>query len=270
MKVSGINKNLWNKYLSILGIIGIFTSFITIFVTIKEEDKVVTGMIFLTLLILIFLYIWYKANQSDNISLKIKGLKVNILYGDLFNAEGLKIIPFNEYFDTIVDNVVIAENSLNGKFIQSNYPQIDVLDNEIQQKLTGKTFELNTNRTLGKQSKYKLGTIVEVQNNYLLTAFTHFDEQNRAYLTKAEYLLCLDNLWKEINRIYAQRNINIPLLGSGISRIGNDLILQDYLEQILNSLKLSDIDNTHDTEINIILHESIKKDINLFDIKSNF
>ena len=71
MKVSVLDKNLWNKYLAILGVIGIFTSFITIFVTIKDDDKVLTGIIFLTLMILIFLYIWYQANQSKNISIKI-------------------------------------------------------------------------------------------------------------------------------------------------------------------------------------------------------
>ena len=32
----------------------------------------------------------------------------------------------------------------------------------------------------------------------------------------------------------------------------------------------SDIDNTHDTEINIILHESVKSEINLFEIKSKY
>lgn len=46
------------------------------------------------------------------------------------------------------------------------------------------------------------------------------------------------------------------MLGSGISRIGNDLKPQDYLEQILNSIKLSDIDNAYNTSINIVLHES--------------
>lgn len=270
MKVNGLNKNLWKNYLAILGIIGVFTSFITIFITISDSNKVCAGLIFFSLMVLVFLYLWYQANQSNSIKLKIKGLKVNILYGDIFNSKGLKLIPFNEYFDTLVDNTIIAENSLNGKFIKSKYSDISILDNQIQEKLNGKPFEFNTERTLGKQNKYKLGTIVEVENNYLLTAFTHFDNQNRAILSKAEYLLCLDNLWKEINRVYAQRNINIPLLGSGISRIGNDLILQDYLEQILNSLKLSDIDNTHDTEINIILHESVKQEINLFDIKYKF
>ena len=270
MKVNVLDKNLWKDYLAYLGIIGIFISFITIFITIKDEYKLITGLIFFGLMIIIFLSLWYQANQTESIKLKIKGLKVNISYGDLFNSDGLKLIPFNEYFDTLVDNVIIAENSLNGKFIKSKYSDISILDSQIQAKLNEKTFDLNSERTLGKQNKYKLGSIIEVENNYLLTAFTHFDSQNRAYLSKSEYLLCLDNLWKEMNRVYAQRNINIPLLGSGISRIGNDLILQDYLEQILNSLKLSDIDNTHDTEINIILHESVKQDINLFEIKSKY
>ena len=103
-----------------------------------------------------------------------------------------------------------------------------------------------------------------------MTAFTHFDNENRAYLTKVEYLVCLDNLWKEINRVYAQRDINIPLLGSGITRIGNDLKLEDYLYHILNSLKLSNLDNAYNTKINIVLHESVKDKINLFEIKSKF
>jgi len=144
------------------------------------------------------------------------------------------------------------------------------LDGQITDKLNGKVFELNQERVLGKKNKYELGTTVEVENKYLLTAFTHFDEENRAYLSKGEYLLCLDTLWKEINRIYAQRNISIPLLGSGISRIGNDLKLQDYLEQIVNSLKLSNLDNAYNTKISIILHESVKDEISLFDIKSRF
>ena len=121
-----------------------------------------------------------------------------------------------------------------------------------------------------KTNKYELGTTIEVADEFILTAFTHFDSENKAFLSKGEFLLCLDSLWKEINRIYAQRNINIPLLGSGISRIGNDLKPQDYLEQILNSIKLSDIDNAYNTSINIVLHESIKEHIDLFNIKNKF
>ncbi|MCD4720769.1 MAG: DUF6430 domain-containing protein, partial [Desulfobacula sp.] len=162
--------------------------------------------------------------------------------------------------------------TLNGLFIKKCYPNQTVqnLDNQIIAKLNGKEFELNSSRVSGKKNKYELGTTIEVENQYLLTAFTHFDEENRAYLSKGEYLLCLDTLWKEINRIYAQRDVSIPLLGSGISRIGKDLTLQDYLDQILNSLKLSNLDNAYNTKINIILHESAKNEINLFEIKSKF
>jgi len=271
MKVKALNKNLWKNYLAVLGTVGIFTSFLTIFITISDNYKLCLGIGFLIILIIIFFYLLYNANNLNSISLKINGLKINIFYGDLFNSNDLKLIPFNEYFDTVVDNVLIAENTLNGKFIKRNFPTaVANLDSQISTALNGKTFIQNNTRGLGKKNKYELGTTIEVENKYLLTAFTHFDDENRAYLSKGEYLLCLDNLWKEINRVYAQRDVSIPLLGSGISRIGNDLTLQDYLDQILNSLKLSNLDNAYNTKINIVLHESVKEEINLFEIKSKF
>ena len=270
MKVKVLNKNLWKNYLALLGKVGIFTSFLTIFIKIENEYKLILGIFFLIIIVLIFLYLLYRANHLDKIQLKINGLKVNVFYDDLFNMQGLKVIPFNEYFDTIVDNKIVAEKSLNGKFIKKNYPKISDLDEQINDKLKGVKYTINNSRISGKKKKYELGTTIEVKDGYLLTAFAHFDNQNKAYLSKIEYLICLDNLWKELNRIYAQRNINIPLLGSGISRIGNDLKLQDYLYLIIISLKFSNLDNAYNTKINIVLHESVKDEINLFEIKSKF
>jgi hypothetical protein len=270
MKVTISNGKLWKNYLATLGIIGIFTGFLTIFITIKDEYKFETGIVFLFVLIVIFLYLLYRANNQNTVTLNINGLKVNIHYGDLFNADGLKLIPFNEYFDTLVDNDIVAENTLNGIFIKKCYPTIANLDNEITRALTGIASTRNDTRLKGKKDKYKIGTTIEVANQYIITALSRFDNQNRAVLTKGEYLLFLDNLWREINRIYAQRDINIPLLGSGITRIGNDLKPQDYLEQILNSIKLSNIDNAYNTKLNIVLHENVKEHINLFEIKNKF
>ena len=270
MKVTLLNRTLWKQYLAVLGTIGIITSFVTIFVTIEDKYKLCSGIIFFIVLVLVFFYLLFRANHLSEITLKINGLKVNIFYGDIFEVQGLKVIPFNEYFDTIVDNEVIAENTLNGKYIKKYYSNVDELDNQITTKLAGKTFKTNNSRILGKKNKYELGTTIEIKNEFLLTAFTHFDSENKAYLSKIDYLLCLDKLWNELNKIYAQRDINIPLLGSGISRIGNDLRPQDYLEQILNSLKLSNLDNAYNTKINIVLHDSVKSEINLFEIKSKF
>ncbi len=270
MKVKLFNKDLWKNYLSILGTIGVFTSFLTIFITVPDDCKLSYGLIFLLIILLIYIFVLYKANHVSDIRLNVNGLNVRINYGDIFNSKGLKLIPFNEYFDTQVDNIIIAENTLNGKFIKKYYPNVSNLDTQISSKLQLKSFQKNESRALGKINKYELGTTIEVADEFILTAFTHFDNENNAYLSKVEFLLCLNNMWKEINRIYAQRNINIPLLGSGISRIGNDLKPQDYLEQILNSIKLSNIDNAYNTSVTIVLHESIQEHINLFTIKNKF
>ena len=45
-------------------------------------------------------------------------LKINIFYGDLFEQKGNIIIPVNEYFDTIVDDKIIAEKTLHGQFVK--------------------------------------------------------------------------------------------------------------------------------------------------------
>lgn len=71
-----------------------------------------------------FLLLWIitaviKALRADHaITLKIKGITVRIEEGDIFKSPNWKLIPFNEFFDTKVDDVVIARNSLNGKFIE--------------------------------------------------------------------------------------------------------------------------------------------------------
>ena len=65
------------------------------------------------------------------IKLNIKGSDFIIKQGDIFLQEGLKVINFNEYFDTIVDNKIIAKNSLNGKFITEKVKDLEKLDSTI-------------------------------------------------------------------------------------------------------------------------------------------
>ena len=56
-------------------------------------------------------------------------------------------------------------------------------------------------------------------NDFLLTAFTKFDQYNRATLTMPEYIEFLINFWDRVNRVYAQRTVSVPVFGSGITRI---------------------------------------------------
>ena len=69
-----------------------------------------------------------RANTLKKIKLNIKGSDFIIKQGDIFLQEGLKVINFNEYFDTIVDNKIIAKNSLNGEFITEKVKDLEKLD----------------------------------------------------------------------------------------------------------------------------------------------
>lgn len=133
---------------SILSIIALFDS------NIISSNKVIVVIISLVLLIAYYLYKIIYIIKLNNISLKICGSTFEIKEGNIFEQDGLKVINFNEYFDTIVDNRIIAENSLNGKYIL-NVLKNDVtnLDNEIEKQLKEKCVEENKLRKKGKRKK---------------------------------------------------------------------------------------------------------------------
>ena len=67
--------------------------------------------LFLLIVVITFIAKYYKSKKG--ISIKIRGINVNIKQGNIFEAKGWKVIAFNEFFDTTVDDVVIAHNTLN-------------------------------------------------------------------------------------------------------------------------------------------------------------
>ncbi|OTP31417.1 hypothetical protein A5798_001439 [Enterococcus sp. 6C8_DIV0013] len=84
--------------------------------------------------------------------------------GNIFEEEGLKVIPFNEYFDTIVDNKIISELSLNGKYVKNINQNLVELDKQIENDIflnsKNNILEKNSKRkgNIGKKIKYKLGS----------------------------------------------------------------------------------------------------------------
>ena len=87
--------------------------------------------------------------------------------------------------------------------------------------------------------KYKSGQIIKF-DNYFLLAFANLDNDGRAFMTKEDYLSCLLELWKEINKNYAQNNVCIPLLGLGTTKLVDwNPTQQELLDTIICSYKLS-------------------------------
>ena len=201
------------------------------------------------------------------VSLSVNGNQIEIKTGDIFTEKGLKLIPFNEYFDTTVDDVIISKSTLNGIFLTQYIDDIDALKKSIENAANQKT-ELTAEKANGRL-KYPLGRII-LYNEYLLLSFSHFNKQNEAHIDVVDYEQCLFRMWNEIRRTYSGRAIVIPLIGSGITTFDgiNKKDNISLLKCILCTLKSSGVQLNN--KVTIILTESVQKTINLDIIRKEF
>ena len=268
MKVSLLNPKLLKLYGSIIAVLSTIVSFVQIFYELPEDCQIKTNVAicFVISLVVIYIAVLVYSNKTRKVELEINGTKIRVITGDIFKQTGLKIIPFNEYFDTLVDDKLISSNTLHGKYILNYIDDINRLDNRIinDNRLRGLQTFVDNKRSYGKRIKYPLGTIYK-NDDYLLLAFSKFDSDNRAYLDKIDIIKCLLNMWNEIDILYSGCSINIPLLGTGITRFhGVKLSEQELLEILLISFKLSGLTLMKNTTISIIIHRDSIDNINFF------
>lgn len=271
-KVNFFDRRVIESFLKITSGISATLSLVVLFVDIPTECKKPYGWIFLGALLLIYLGIWVWSNNLNKIDINVEGSDVTIKVGDIFKQPGLKAIAFNEYFDTLVDNKIISESSLNGIFIKQHLKlPITDLDHHIQSCIYDASEILGTNasRISGKKVRYQIGTIC-VHGDFLLTAFSKFDNNNKAALTMPEYLEFLINFWDKVNNVYAQQSVSTPIFGSGITRIRGhkNISDEDLLKIMLWTFRISEMRFKHPAKLTIIIHKDKIATINLLDIKS--
>lgn len=267
------------RLLRIFGMIltGVSTMFslILIFVTIPEDAKKYLGLFLLIILIIGYVLLWKYMSGLKEVHLRIGETNVEIKFGDIFNEKGLKVIPFNEYFDTAVDNNIISENSLNGQFINKFYfnkQLVKELDNIILNSPLLKESKVGIvpEREVGNKNKYVLGSLVALDNEYIVTAMSRFDENNKAFLSMEDYIAFLMKFWEKISIVYNQRTVVIPVMGSGITRFPNgydNAKLQDLLQIILWTFEVSKIKLDLPAKLVIVISEKKEDRINLFKLK---
>ncbi|MGZ0018153.1 macro domain-containing protein [Nitrosomonas sp. wSCUT-2] len=271
-KVDFFDRRVVENFLKITCGISTALSLFVLFFEIPAAYKTTYGWIFIGLLGLIYLAIWVWSNNLNKIDINVEGSEVTIKVGDIFSEPGLKAIAFNEYFDTVVDNKLIAESSLNGIFIQKHLGEsISELDRHIENYSFEKNEKLDNNseRKIGKKLRYQIGTIC-VYKDFLLAAFAKFDDENKAVLTMPEYLEFLINFWDKVNNIYAQKSVSAPIFGSGITRIkGHKTISdEDLLKIMLWTFRISEMRFKYPARLTIVIHKDKIDKINLLDIKS--
>ncbi len=285
-KVKFYDQTLWKNYLADISIISSIVTLISFFLT-AQSLSVGVGilvMVFVCFLIGVFIYKWWGANHLKTVELRINNTKVTIGEGNIFELldkspderkEEVSVIAVNDYYDTIVDNRIIAAKSLHGQYINRIIKEgkLEQLDNVIE---TDEVLNKRSNRedipdrVKGRKVKYSIGSVVEFES-YVLAAFTKFDESNKAYLTAEEYTRFWMCFWKNIDEIFAGRTINIPLIGAGIAKFKNGKpTKQELLEVMLWSLKISGFHNTYgDKQINFVIYRTDVDDIDFYHIQHN-
>lgn len=271
-KVRLTDKRVFKKFLEISSGFFALLSGILIFVDIPDDCRISAGIAILVLLLLTYLVLWRRSKNLQDISLSIEGSTVNIKTGDIFQQPGLKAIAFNEYFDTLADDRIIAKRSLNGIFLEKHLgTSVADLDRHIDEYQFEDDDVLNrgVDRTAGKRVQYRVGTIC-VYKDYLITAFARFDDSNRANLTMPEYLEFLINFWDKVNRVYAQQSVSTTIFGSGITRIKGhkNISDEDLLKIMLWTFRISEMRFKHPAKLTIVIHKEKIDQINLLDIKS--
>lgn len=86
---------------------------------------------------------------------------------------------------------------------------------------------------------YDSGSIIP-REGFFLMAFAKLNSEGLGEITYQQYLECLNLLWSEINKYYGQRDVYIPVIGSGVTRMNDiELTTQELLDTIIYSYKLS-------------------------------
>jgi len=272
VKVSFFDKRVFRQFLEVVSVISIVASLAFLFIEIPKEMKLIVGVIFLTMLLIVYVVLWCRSNNLEQIHTKIEGSDVTIKKGDIFEQPDFKVIAFNEYFDTQVDDKIISSKSLNGIFVNNHLDtSVANLDRHIEKypfeddDIVGE----NASRKSGKKKRFEIGAIC-VFGEYLLTAFSKFDDKNRAWLTMPEYLSFLINFWDRVNRVYAQKSVSVPIFGSGITRIKEhkNISDEDLLKIMLWTFRISEMRFKYPAKLTIIIHTGKMDTINLLDIKS--
>nr|MDH3093207.1 DUF6430 domain-containing protein [Bacillus velezensis] len=242
------------------------------FLDLDARCRLIILLILVGLSLVIIIVQFIRLLFMNNITLNLNGSEVEIKKGDIFEVprNNYKVIAFNEYFDTQVDDVIIARETLNGQYIKRYYSHQDIteLDQKIKDDVKLKIEEKNVERPFGgKTTRYSLGSVFK-DMDFFLVAFSKFDRENRAQLKLNEYASRMLNVWNEINTLHASKEVFIPLLGSGITRhVDSDVGVNELLHIMLWTFQISKVKFREPAKVTILLYKNDHKKINFYKLK---
>ncbi|MGG7060094.1 macro domain-containing protein [Clostridium nigeriense] len=238
---------------------------------VSDEGNIILTRIITFFIILILSIIGNSLYLLFRRKIIIKGNSyiIQIEYGDLLDmCDCKKVINFDECFTTSVGEAPseIKPSSLCGQYLKRNPIK------DMQILIDKANLKPDESKSKYKNKiRYESGKLVP-NNDDLLMAFAKLDEDGLGrFFSRDEFLDCLCVLWKEIDKYYAQKDVYIPILGSGITRMdgesGSSLTQQELLDIIIYSYKLSPYKIKHPYKLHIVCQK--REDFSLNKIGEN-
>lgn len=280
--VSGLRNIKWKSFFKhfceAMGTLSAFATLIA-FVGQWNTPSYTSGFSLLLIFGIVFIalvYTYFQMRSRRELTLEMRPqLKVHIREGNLLKEKGIIVIPVNNYFDTIVDDIIVSRKSVHGQFVNSYLKEHtkQELDDAILTELRrnhkrGKI----TNRKVGNKESWRLGAHADIlwkDNIYVLFALTNFDDDNHAYVESWKIPKILKDLLGHLAQVATDKAVYMPLFGTGLSRLGKShkrtlMFILDCIEYMSSdSVKLP-------AGLTIDLYSLKLSDINLDDISNAF
>lgn len=168
---------------------------------------------------------------------------IELVFGDLFMQPGLRVIPVSEFMEEM-DVIPTSLQAIVMKKIQNKFEGNQGTKRyqaELAKALEPKVYEvLERSYQRGREKKYPLGTSALIQDGdqpYLYIAVTKTEVQEFMGFDNCnvtQLWLALEKMWREARKESRGKDVNIPLIGSGVT--GIKLEPKQVLEMILLSL----------------------------------
>lgn len=217
-----------------------------------DEGNIVLTRVLAFVVVLVFSIIGNALYLAFRRRIIIKGnnYSIQIKYGNLLKMDDCKkVIPFDECFTTSVGDSPsdINPKSICGQYLSENPIQDmqNLIENANLKPAKSKSEYQNKER-------YDTGKLVP-NGDDLLMAFAKLDKEGSGRLSRDEFIDGLSMLWKEIDKFYGQKDVCIPVLGSGVTRMdGASLTQQELLDIIIASYRLSAHKMKYPCELHIV------------------
>lgn len=222
---------------------------------VKIEGSIPLGIVIVISIAYAIKRIWKPSSIEINVSNSNTVIKV--VFGDLFEQEGIRAIAVSEFFESKI-GLPVSDKSLHGVFLQKCFGgHPESFDKAVDEQL--KNVEgTECAKIDGKTKKFPIGSTVLISVNkdrYLLFAFTKTDPQTcKTYSNVTMLWDSLSSLWQRARIESGGHTLNLPLVGSGLSGLG--LPTRD----LLNLIILSTITETKAKPITQIIRIVLSKD----------